>query len=406
MPPASRPFSYSPFGYDEAATHIRVIRIKPGCGEEIRCVMKRMRRTADRFVPIYSCLSYTWQPENPRRNIYIEKKRGKERVKSIGKNLGDFLSAARDANITDWLWIDALCINQADPIEKGQQVRRMGQTYKHARKVFVWLGLIPKPTVHALENLMRVNLEATKAANQASLGGLISIIPKEAWLGPLTDICSAPYWTRLWIAQEFLLANEPILFFQNFQIDAITLARQLNRFLYLVPKGERLDFMALTGWTYLHWRWVCYEFPSNNKWMPSERRPMDKPVSLASLIPKFAKSGCHDKKDRVYALLSLADDGDPGMVYYEISEDEVFRNTMGVMKRHKNKRPIDEHLLIGEALIEALELWPATSPSSSTLEINFDGPEDITLPIWGRAALEIKAEAGTGWETIEATCIF
>ncbi|RSL63174.1 hypothetical protein CEP54_005286 [Fusarium duplospermum] len=127
-------------------------------------------------------------------------------------------------------------------------------------------------------------------------------------------------------------------------------------------------------------------------------------VSLASLIPKFANSGCEEKKDRVYALLSLADDGDPALVDYRISEDVLFRNIMALMKRHK--RPMDELLLIGEALIEALELWPATTPLSSILEINFDDPEDITLPIWGSATLERKAGAGTVRETIKTTCMY
>ena len=40
---------------------------------------------------------------NPGRNIYIEKEQINEGVKMVGENLGDFLSAARDASVTDWL---------------------------------------------------------------------------------------------------------------------------------------------------------------------------------------------------------------------------------------------------------------------------------------------------------------
>lgn len=38
------------------------------------------------------------------------------------------------------IWIDALCINQADHTEKGNQVQLMGQIYSKAEDVLVWLG--------------------------------------------------------------------------------------------------------------------------------------------------------------------------------------------------------------------------------------------------------------------------
>jgi Heterokaryon incompatibility protein (HET) len=38
------------------------------------------------------------------------------------------------------LWIDALCINQKDPIERGLQVMRMGLIYLNASKVLAWIG--------------------------------------------------------------------------------------------------------------------------------------------------------------------------------------------------------------------------------------------------------------------------
>ncbi|RSM11823.1 hypothetical protein CDV31_006591 [Fusarium ambrosium] len=418
MPPGSRVFSYKPFGHDEASTHIRVIQIKQGCGEEIRCVMKHIKRPSGRPESTYSCLSYTWQPKDPGRNIYIEGEQINEGVIEVGKNLGDFLAAARDGNVTDWLWIDALCINQGDSTEKGQQVRQMGQTYEHAKKVFVWLSvLIDEPTIRALESMLEVIEEAPDVTSIVYLDKIYHL--QEDWICRLSVILSAEYWKRLWIAQEFLLADDPILFFGNFQ----TGAHKLALFLGAIPKKDSFQvdccehftldgitvpedrlkgLRQLPGWKYFWWRLVRYEFMPNRS-RPSER-PMNQSASLASLIPKFAKSGCQDRRDRVYALLSLADDGDPGLVNYNISEDVVFRNTMALMKRHK--RPLDELLLIGEALIETLELWPATSPSSSTLEIKFDGPEDITLPIWGCATLERFDANLEARETVETTCMY
>ncbi|OCL12152.1 hypothetical protein AOQ84DRAFT_386318 [Glonium stellatum] len=41
---------------------------------------------------------------------------------------------------SEYVWIDALCINQADDAEKAMQVGIMGNIYKRAQSVVVWLG--------------------------------------------------------------------------------------------------------------------------------------------------------------------------------------------------------------------------------------------------------------------------
>lgn len=40
----------------------------------------------------------------------------------------------------DYLWIDALCVNQSDLVEKSQQVQLMSQIYSQSQSVLVWLG--------------------------------------------------------------------------------------------------------------------------------------------------------------------------------------------------------------------------------------------------------------------------
>lgn len=51
------------------------------------------------------------------------------------------------------IWL-ALGIDVVDG--KGQQVKRMGETYMQAEKVFVWLGAINQPTTQVMEDIMRV----------------------------------------------------------------------------------------------------------------------------------------------------------------------------------------------------------------------------------------------------------
>lgn len=39
-----------------------------------------------------------------------------------------------------YLWVDALCINQDDVLERNSQVGRMGELYKNAECVHCWIG--------------------------------------------------------------------------------------------------------------------------------------------------------------------------------------------------------------------------------------------------------------------------
>lgn len=51
------------------------------------------------------------------------------------------------------LWIDAICINQSDIIERNSQVREMELIYEIAMKVNIWLGPETPHSVFGIEIL-------------------------------------------------------------------------------------------------------------------------------------------------------------------------------------------------------------------------------------------------------------
>jgi hypothetical protein len=53
------------------------------------------------------------------------------------------------ANRRQFLWIDALCINQEDDRQRGHQVEMMGSVYLQASEVLIWLGT---PDIDELED--------------------------------------------------------------------------------------------------------------------------------------------------------------------------------------------------------------------------------------------------------------
>lgn len=52
-----------------------------------------------------------------------------------------------------YLWVDAICINQNDTGERGSQVAKMTDIYRHAEQVIVWLGLCSPVLRFALDEL-------------------------------------------------------------------------------------------------------------------------------------------------------------------------------------------------------------------------------------------------------------
>ena len=83
----------------------------------------------------FAALSYVWGDVEPAQTIYMN---GLPRT--ITPNLAVALRHLRDPRNTLRIWIDALCINQADRDERGQQVSQMGDIYRQAERVLVWLG--------------------------------------------------------------------------------------------------------------------------------------------------------------------------------------------------------------------------------------------------------------------------
>lgn len=119
----------------------RLLWIEPGGFDADVCVhLRSIRREEGKFK--YEALSYCWnQPrwpseKEPDMEIICNGKRLK-----VGPNLALALRYIRKATSWRTFWIDAICINQEDNIERAQQVQIMGEIYSQADRTIVWLGL-------------------------------------------------------------------------------------------------------------------------------------------------------------------------------------------------------------------------------------------------------------------------
>ena len=85
--------------------------------------------------PDYETLSYVWGDPSLSNEIIAD-----GRVINITKNLRTALWYLRTPDVPRVIWADGICINQSDLDERSFQVQIMGDIYRQARGVQIWLG--------------------------------------------------------------------------------------------------------------------------------------------------------------------------------------------------------------------------------------------------------------------------
>ncbi|KAF7676525.1 hypothetical protein GT037_006030 [Alternaria burnsii] len=130
--PSSKPYIYQQLLSNSKL--IRVLDVDPA-QTSTAAIVGRLRvvdlATSSRF----TALSYVWSSSEPDQTIECNgmnvavSANGHSALQHLRTSLGSYT-----------IWIDALCINQADTKEKEHQVSLMGDIYSRATNVYVWLG--------------------------------------------------------------------------------------------------------------------------------------------------------------------------------------------------------------------------------------------------------------------------
>jgi hypothetical protein len=124
-------FSHSPLS---SADCLRLFDLLPGQNHD-SIIHGSLRQVSTSPWPEYSALSYTWGP--PRAAPNIIRIDGVECF--VRESLRHALVALRSSTAVT-LWVDALCIDQENIVERNSQVQMMDLIYQKAQRVHVWLG--------------------------------------------------------------------------------------------------------------------------------------------------------------------------------------------------------------------------------------------------------------------------
>lgn len=243
------------------------------------------------------------------------------------------------------IWIDAICINQADLAERSQQIAIMGSIYSGARCVLSWLGEPDRssryvsdswlgydkeiPMTYGFPLIRAVSAYIDSRREEGAQGWSDDTILTEQdfqWIAQnpsfyssdmeglttnirwnaIVRICRATYWTRTWIVQEVVLASSPHqhLIFCGTEHVSYHQLNDLHEFLQKVhnQRPPRPSFVKHTLWGIVLDR-TSMEFMQLH--MINYMRDIGSD-SNTRIVPYIARQcSCTEPRDNVYGLLAV-----------------------------------------------------------------------------------------------------
>jgi hypothetical protein len=284
--------------------HIRVLVLGPGGGDDdIHCKLEHvsLSEVDDRF----EALSHAWGSNVRSQVIYVS---GEPHL--VSASIYAALKSLRYKHSQRILWIDSICIDQSDTEERSSQVSLMGDIYAKADRVIVWLGNSSDTLIEALEMIYHVrhsvwdrhfNAERNTIWNKSSEEPVIRRMIHETYFqdvnwGPLNDLLTLPWFQRLWVVQEVVNSRRAVILCGNDMYPWSMMGKLLQYLTFQNLASQVLDHNAIAGIRHI-------------VMMEKARRQKAKDclfnVTLAS-----SHGHCSDPRDKVLAVMSLAEDID------------------------------------------------------------------------------------------------
>ena len=239
----------------------------------------------------YEALSYVCGPNEPAAYITCN-----HDLVQIRPNLASALKQFRHPDQSRLLWCDQISINQDDISERSAQVNMMGEIFKRAERVLMYLGpddevepkalmakdLIMRLAVLEDETPFRYDAPTDEAVEDCDLPPLDS----PAWEA-LAAFISLPYFTRVWIFQEFKLNPHRLPLWGSTRISVKVLQHAIN-FMHANP-------MLL----------LDRRNPLSGKSLLLVKSLFDRADSLFDMLHVSHAREASDMRDKVFATLSM-----------------------------------------------------------------------------------------------------
>lgn len=309
------PILYEALAVDTSKHEIRLVYLQPGFySGTVQCELARAN--IDQLPrPKYEALSYEWGSSAFDRPIMLG-----GRSVLVRENLYWALQHLRYEKTVRVVWIDALCIDQKNVVERNHQVTWMGEIYKRAVRVVIWLGrdhLSPRGYASMFKAIATFQqLSVPRKSKILTLAGEEDVAFKAASKffpiqlvragGIVYDLFNLSYWKRLWILQEVLSATTIMIQHGNQHyswdfLEKIVLQCQHDPLRQHIQKQKDLRHHLKTMDTILDM------VPSRLCWERRNlKRSPHKALPLLDLVLHYHDANCQNLQDKVFGLHSLS----------------------------------------------------------------------------------------------------
>jgi hypothetical protein len=250
--------------------------------------------------PKFWALSYTWGESTERPRIIVDG-HNFEVTHNLLKALRDYTEVVRlGRTYSRWkefphyrvrfIWVGAICINQTDLEERAQEVLRMRHIYETAM-VYVHLDIEIEVGVTA------VNASYSMAENR--FDELDPAASHASWLS-LCKLFSQPWFTRVWVIQEFVAARYLMFFVGVAPLPPLTLFRAALEIFTtiddvpLTTDEKRLLYSGMKQFVLM----CDAKIQVGN---------LNCPHVLSSLLWSFRDREATDPRDKIYSLLGIVE---------------------------------------------------------------------------------------------------
>lgn len=316
------------FAYPPISSHqIRILTLHPGqCDSPI--VITIQKRDLNTVNESYEALSYVWGDQTRKNTIQCN---GAEL--RITKSLYVALRQLRYKDKCRSLWVDAICINQDDLDERGQQVSLMKNIFPMASKVLVWLGEADEKTDLAIKvidiwaNFNRQYRSDSDATRFSKFEERFAFKPDyRDTLEAVAALTFRPWFDRCWTFQEIILSRQAELNVGKFRTTWDCFYHALEAFPLHLLADDVLNFNALFM---CHGKAKTKNSTSNN----SDSIPVSRNLSRVLQITRNFTAT--DPRDKIFSVLSIATMNDPIIFqpnYNKSIQDTFILSTLAMIK--------------------------------------------------------------------------
>lgn len=285
---------------------IRVLGLLPGGFESpIECTLAAQSlvvATERAHNQEYIALSYVADQGEPSQSIKIHTAGGFAGTSNIMPDLHAAMRQLRHGRSVRYLWIDAICIDQANTQETNHQMSRMADVYRRAEYVCIWLGQRSDDSDVALDFIRGAgDLFATSASTQS----------EPDWRAFYAFI-SRPWFRHRWAIQAIALARRATLICGDRTVGWHEFANALSIVQEVMTAFSndttRYDDYKDWGHMSLQPAFRLAEIRNNLRSVSGDEDDIGSLWSLETLTWKFQDFETLDPRDAIYALLALAKD--------------------------------------------------------------------------------------------------